>query len=120
MKINATPDQFLNSITGLSALTGASLLITRRYNLAAAIFAALALGSTGVAWDRYSTKSGAPLDIRVFGKKRLPDQDEMDFIVTHLPYAFLAVACYYLGKNQGEKEGRSLVKSLFSRFQFKR
>lgn len=98
MKISTTPEQFVNSITGITALTGASLLLLRKFDLAALLFGSLALGSFGVAWDRYTTKSGWALDIRAFRKKRLPDEEELEFILTHVPYAVLSVASYFAGR----------------------
>jgi hypothetical protein len=94
MRVNFSTENFINSITGLSALASLSLLAARRYDVAAALLAALTVGSAGVAWDRYSTKSGSPLDIRVLRGRRRPDSDELHFIVTHLPYAFLALFSY--------------------------
>jgi hypothetical protein len=98
MRIKATPEQFINSVTGITAIAGASLLLARRFDLAALVFGALALGSFGVAWDRYSTKSGLALDIRAFRQKRLPDEDELEFIATHAPYAVLSLASYLAGR----------------------
>ena len=95
--------QFLTSITGLSSITAGSLLAARRYNLAAAVFTALAIGSVGVLWERYSRKSGSSLDLRTFSKKRLPDQEELEFIVAHSPYPFLAAAAYFLAKKKSQQ-----------------
>lgn len=103
MKITITPEQFLNSITGVSALGALSLLAARKFNLAAILFGALAAGSVGVAWDRYSTKSGSALDIRVIKKRRRPDDGELAFILTHAPYAFLAVLSYLLGQRLSKR-----------------
>ena len=94
--------QFLTSITGVSTLTGTALLATKRYNLATAVFAALALGSFGVLWERYSRKSGSALDLKVFLKKEGIDKEEMEFLVAHLPYPFLAGRSYYLAKKEDE------------------
>ncbi len=87
----------MNSITAWTALAGVSLLLFRQFRLASLVFAALTLGSLGVVWERYSAKSGSALDIRVFKKKRLPDDGELEFIVGHLPYLLLAAASHYLG-----------------------
>lgn len=98
MKINTSPKNFVNSITGLSALTAVSLILLKRFDLAGAVLAALTLGSVGVAWDRYSTKSGAPLAVSSFQMKRLPDEEELVFIVTHAPYAVLALISFWANK----------------------
>ncbi len=103
MKINSSPKDFLNSITGLSAITGVTLVLLRRYELAAAIFAALVAGSVGVSWDRYSTKAGSPLQISSFKKKRSLDEDEISFITTHAPYVFLAAISYLLSRKTSKK-----------------
>ncbi|HSX57957.1 MAG TPA: hypothetical protein VLE47_01635 [Candidatus Saccharimonadales bacterium] len=95
MRIQTDPEHFINSITAWTAIVGMSLLLLRQFRLASLVFAALSLGSAGVVWDRYSTKSGSSMDIRVFKKRRVPDESEMEFIVGHLPYLFLAAASYY-------------------------
>ncbi|OGY25016.1 MAG: hypothetical protein A2Y57_02505 [Candidatus Woykebacteria bacterium RBG_13_40_7b] len=95
--------QFLTSITGVSTLTGTALLATKRYNLATAVFAALALGSVGVLWERYSRKAGSALDLKVFLKKERIDKEEMGFLLTHLPYSFLAGLSYYLANKKNNR-----------------
>lgn len=95
MQRQMTAKDYMNSVTGLSALTGVGLVFLKRFDLAALAFGALAIGAAGVAWDRYSTKSGAALDIRSFQKLRLPDEEETGFIVSHVPYVFFAVVSLY-------------------------
>lgn len=92
--------QFLTSITGVSMITGTTLLAAKKYNLAYAVFAALALGSIGVLWERYSRKTGSALDLRVLVKKEKLDKEEMEFLLTHLPYPFLAGLSYYLSNKK--------------------
>jgi len=95
--------QFITSVTGLSTIAGTSLLLTRKYDWAAIVFTVLTIGSLGVIWERYSRKAGAPLDIKVFLKKSLPEKEELEFIITHSPYPFLAGATYLLSKKKNLK-----------------
>ena len=92
--------EFLTSITGVSTITAVSLLAAKKYDLAAAVFAALTIGAVGVFWERYSQRSGSPLNLKVIMKKRLLDKDEIEFIITHSPYPFLAAATYLLAKRK--------------------
>jgi hypothetical protein len=92
--------EFITSITGISTITGASLLAIRKYDLAALVFTFLTVGSLGVIWERYSRKAGSPLDLKVLTKKALPEKDEIDFILIHSPYPFLAAAAYILAKRR--------------------
>ncbi|OGY22488.1 MAG: hypothetical protein A2126_02060 [Candidatus Woykebacteria bacterium GWB1_45_5] len=92
--------QFLTSITGISSITAVSLLAVKKYDLAATIFTALTIGAVGALWERYSRKSGAPLDLRAFRDKRLLDQEETEFVITHSPYPLLALFAYFLAKKR--------------------
>jgi hypothetical protein len=92
--------QFLTSITGVSSITAVSLLAVKKYDLAAVVFTALTIGAVGVLWERYSRKAGTPLDLRALTKNRLPDQEDLEFIITHSPYPFLAAATYLLAKRK--------------------
>jgi hypothetical protein len=92
--------EYLTSVTGITSLAAASLLVTKKYDLAAVTFTALSLGAAGVLWERYSRKAGAPLDLKVFSKRRLPEQEEIDFILSHSPFPFLAVLSYLLARKR--------------------
>jgi hypothetical protein len=101
--------EFLSSITGISTITAATLLATKKYDLAAILFAALSLGVVGVLWERYSRKAGAPLNIKAFAKKGIPDKDEVEFLAVHSPQIILAATAYFLSKrNRQSKSGLSL------------
>jgi hypothetical protein len=91
---------FLTSVTGVSSITATSLLVAKKYDLATVVFTALTIGSLGVLWERYSRKSGAPLDLKVFSKKILPEREETEFMVTHAPYVILATISYLLARRK--------------------
>jgi len=95
--------EFFSSITGISTITAATLLATKKYDLAAILFTVLSLGAAGVLWERYSRKAGAPLNIKAFAKKGIPDKDELDFLAAHSPQIILAATAYYLAKRKQAK-----------------
>lgn len=99
MKFNVL--QFTNSMTGVSAIVGATLIVAKRYDLAAAVFIALSIGSAGVLWERYSRRVGSHMSLKAFLRKEKPVwEGEVDFLVNHLPYATLAAVSYFLAKRK--------------------
>jgi hypothetical protein len=101
MKFNAI--QFVNSITGLSAITGATLIATKRYDIATILFAALSIGSAGIIWERYSKRVGSHLSLKALASKEKPTwEGELDFATCHLPYPVMAALAYFLSKRYGK------------------
>lgn len=95
------PVKYVNSITGVSTIVGATLFATRKYDLATALFIALSIGSTGVLWERYSRRVGSHMNLKAFLSKEKPVWNgELDFLVNHLPYPSLAAISYFLSKKQ--------------------
>ena len=92
--------QFITSVTGISTIAGVSLLATRKYDLAAIVFTMLSVGAAGIIWERYSRNAGSALDLKVFTRKTMPEKDDIDFMLTHSPYPFLALVSYVLAKRR--------------------